>query len=61
MLDRDEEPGFEHDVNELPKDRDKGSPDTLEESPETSEQDEEDDNLEAQKQAAEKRKDGGYQ
>jgi hypothetical protein len=61
MSDSNEEPGFEHDVNELPKDRNKGSPDTLEESPETTEQDEEDANLETQRQAAEERKDGDYQ
>jgi hypothetical protein len=56
-----EEPGFDSDVNELPKDKDNGSPDTLEEKPDVAAQDEEDDNLEAQKDAAEERKDGGYQ
>jgi hypothetical protein len=56
-----EEPGFESDVDELPKDRDNGSPNTLEEDPDTAKADEEDANLEAQKDAAEERKEGGYQ
>ena len=56
-----EEPGFESDIDELPKDRDKGSPDTLEEDPDTAEADEEDANLAAQADAAEERKEGGYQ
>ncbi|WP_380780549.1 hypothetical protein [Sphingomonas sp. R86520] len=55
---RDEEPGFETDVNELPQ-TDKGSEDSLEENPRTSEQDAAD--LEdAQKDGAEERGEGGY-
>jgi hypothetical protein len=56
-----EEPGFENDVDELPKDRDNGSPNALEEDPDTAKADEEDANLEAQKDAAGERKEGGYQ
>lgn len=54
----EEEPGFEADVDELPED-DQGSPDTLEDEPlpenDVSELGE------AQEQAAEERKEGGYQ
>jgi hypothetical protein len=56
-----EEPGFDHDVDELPKDRDNGSPETLEEKPEVAAEDEEEVNLDAQRNAAEERKEGGYQ
>lgn len=56
-----EEPGFDHDVDELPKDRDNGSPETLEDKPEAAAADEDEDNLKAQRKAAEERKDGGYQ
>jgi hypothetical protein len=56
-----EEPGFDHDVDELPKDRDKGSPETLEENPQVTEAEEEEDNLEVQRKAAAERKEGGYQ
>ncbi|MEN2787187.1 hypothetical protein ACFOKI_04650 [Sphingomonas qilianensis] len=53
-----EEPGFESDVNEIPKARDAGRDDTLEQ--ETTDQDT--DELEAvQEEAAEERKEGGYQ
>ena len=54
----EEEPGFEADVDELPED-DRGTPDTLEDEPLP-----EDDQPrldEAQEQAAEERKEGGYQ
>lgn len=54
----EEEPGFEADVDELPED-DQGSPDTLEDQPLG-----EDDAPaldEAQEQATEERKEGGYQ
>lgn len=54
-----EEPGFENGINELPNDQDGGDPDTLEESqPEGEKADEME---EAQKDAAEQRKEGGYQ
>lgn len=56
-----EEPGFDHDVDEIQKDRDNGSPETLEEKPEVSAEDEDEDNLEAQRKAAKERKEGGYQ
>jgi hypothetical protein len=56
-----EEPGFDHDVDELPKDRDNGLPETLEERPKVAVDDKEEDNLEAQRKAAEERKEGGYQ
>lgn len=55
---RDEEPGFEADVDELPED-DRGSPDTLED--EALPEDDLPQLDEAQKQAAEERKEGGYQ
>lgn len=51
-----EEPGFEHDVNELPE---KGHEDTLEDDPKP--EDEADAMEEAQEEAAEERKVGGYQ
>ena len=54
-----EEPGFEHDVNELPEDQDNGSPDTLEDDPLP--EDEAGGIEDAQEEAAEERKDGGYQ
>ena len=53
-----EEPGFEADVNELPEDN-QGAEDTLEDEPLP-----EDDSAgldDAQEQAAEERKEGGYQ
>jgi hypothetical protein len=54
-----EEPGFEHDVNELPKDRN-SSEETLEDG--TPSQDEEASEMEhVQEEAAEERKEGGYQ
>lgn len=56
---QEEESGFETDVNELPG-SDKGSEDTLEEKP-LSEDDVSDDMEEAQEEAAEDRKEGGYQ
>lgn len=56
---RDEEPGFETDVNELTED-DNGREDTLEEKPGPSDQDPAD-LEEAQKDGAEDRKEGGYQ
>jgi hypothetical protein len=56
---RDEEPGFETDVNELTED-DNGSEDTLEEKRGPGDQDPAD-LEEAQKNGAEDRKDGGYQ
>ncbi|WP_156347480.1 MULTISPECIES: hypothetical protein [unclassified Sphingomonas] len=56
---QEKEPGFETDVNELPED-DKGSEDTLEEEPLP--EDEATAGMEeAQEQAAEERKEGGYQ
>lgn len=53
-----EEPGFEHDVNELPKAQ-KGHEDSLEEDPKP--QDEAGAMEKVQEEAAEERKDGGYQ
>ena len=55
---RDEEPGFEADVDELLED-DRGSPDTLED--EALPEDDLPQLDEAQEQAAEERKEGGYQ
>jgi hypothetical protein len=55
---RDEEPGFETDVNELTED-DNGSEDTLEEEPSPGDQVPAD-LEEAQKDGAEDRKEGGY-
>lgn len=55
-----EQPGFETDVNELPHDKDNGDEHRLEDGPEA--QDENASELEeAQKEAAEERKEGGYQ
>jgi hypothetical protein len=51
-----EEPGFEHDVNERPHGQDKGSEYTLEDT-----HDEADEMEQTQKDAAEERKEGGYQ
>jgi hypothetical protein len=53
-----EEPGFEADVDELPEDNDV-SPDTLEDAPLP--EDESTKLEEAQEQAAEERREGGYQ
>jgi hypothetical protein len=54
-----EEPGFEHDVNELPKDRN-SSERTVEDNPQAEE--EEAAAMEhVQEEAAEERKEGGYQ
>jgi hypothetical protein len=54
-----EEPGFEHDVNELPKDRN-SSERTVEDNPQA--EDEEAAAMEhVQEEAAEERKEGGYQ
>ena len=54
-----EEPGFEHDVNELPKDRN-SSEETLEDNPKAD--DEQAAEMEhVQEEAAEERKEGGYQ
>ena len=54
-----EEPGFEHDVNELPKDQN-SSEETLEENPKAD--DEQAAEMEhVQEEAAEERKEGGYQ
>ncbi|KQT31010.1 hypothetical protein ASG29_16020 [Sphingomonas sp. Leaf412] len=54
----EEEPGFEAEVDELPED-DQGSPNTLEEEPKP--EDDLPEMQEAQEQAAEERKEGGYQ
>ena len=54
-----EEPGFETDVNELPEGANR-SEDTLEESP-PSDDDAATEIEEAQRDAAEERKEGGYQ
>lgn len=51
-----EEPGFEHDVTELDKKRDNGAEDTLEDQP-----DKADEMEQVQQDAAEERKEGGYQ
>lgn len=56
---RDEEPGFETDVNELPEDW-AGSETTLEDDPLPEDADMPDLD-EAQQQAAEERREGGYQ
>jgi len=56
---QEEEPGFETDVSELPDD-DQGSEDTLEDEP-GSEDEESEGMEEAQEEAAEERKEGGYQ
>lgn len=56
---QEEEPGFETDVNELPED-DQGSEDTLEDEPD-SEDHGSDDMEKVQEEAAEERKEGGYQ
>ncbi|MEG3089529.1 hypothetical protein [Sphingomonas sp. PB4P5] len=53
-----EEPGFEADVNEVPDATNAGQEDTLEDAP----KDQQGDALEkAQEDAAEERKEGGYQ
>ncbi|MDV3455822.1 hypothetical protein RZN05_02410 [Sphingomonas sp. HF-S4] len=55
---QNEEPGFEHDQNELPEDHGSTSETTLEDGPE-----EEDaaDMEDVQEETAEERKEGGYQ
>lgn len=55
---QNEEPGFETDVNELPEDN-RGAEDRLEDEPQP--EDDESGLEEAQEQAAEERKEGGYQ
>jgi len=54
-----EEPGFEHDVNELPKDRN-SSERTVEDNPQA-EAEEAAEMEHVQEEAAEERKEGGYQ
>jgi hypothetical protein len=54
-----EEPGFEHEVNEIPVKQDNGADDTLEDKPPAGE--EADEMEQAQDEAAEERKEGGYQ
>ena len=55
-----EQPGFENDVDELPDDQQAASPDTLEDLPKQDAAESED--LESvQEEAAEQRKEGGYQ
>jgi hypothetical protein len=55
-----EEPGFEHDVNELPREQNKGSEHTLEDNLQVGNEDAA--AMEhAQEEAAEERKEGGYQ
>jgi hypothetical protein len=60
MSPTNEEPGFENDVDELPDDAQPASPETLENTPKQDATDA--DELEAaQEDAAEERKEGGYQ
>lgn len=55
-----EEPGFETDVNELPAEQDGVSEDTLEEDP-SPDKGQASEMEQAQEEAAEERKEGGYQ
>jgi hypothetical protein len=58
----DEEPGFETDVDELPAGPEKGREDTLEDSPAPNKDESQATEMEyVQEEAAEERKEGGYQ